>query len=40
MTRRLRLTAADVVATGIGALIGMGLALGILESMLRRGAQR
>lgn len=37
MTRRLQLTAADVCATTIGALIG--LVLGVVESLLRRAAR-
>lgn len=40
MTRRLQLTAADVCATTIGALVGFILALGLLESYLRRAARR
>lgn len=40
MTRRLRLTAADVVAAAIGGLFGLVIALGICESVLRRGARR
>ena len=38
--KRLQLTAADALAAGIGALIGLGLALGLCESWLRRAARR
>lgn len=38
--RRLQLTVADLCAAAIGALIGMGLALGLFESYLRRAARR
>lgn len=38
--KRLQLTAADCLALGIGALIGCGLALGLVESWLRRAARR
>jgi hypothetical protein len=40
MTRRLQLTAADCCAATIGGLIGIGLALGLAESYLRRAARR
>lgn len=39
MTRRLRLTAADLLATTIGALVGLVLTLGIAEALLRRQAR-
>jgi hypothetical protein len=36
---RLRLTAADLLAATIGGLVGLVIALGICESVLRRGAR-
>lgn len=38
--RRIQLTAADVLAAGIGGLFGMAVALGLCESWLRRAARR
>lgn len=38
--KRLQLTAADGIAAGIGALVGLVLALGVAESMLRKAARR
>lgn len=40
MTARLRLTAADLCAVAIGGMVGLGVALALLEAHLRRGVRR